>query len=184
MSQPPGGGAVPADRPDEGSFALCLSHDVDRPYKTYQAVHEAVVTANHSPIRDLLSGKNPYWQFGEIMSLERELGVRSTFFFLTAERLFERPVREWLSFRNIVEHLGRYDVRSPEISDIMSQLVDGGWEVGLHGSYHSFEDRGRLCYEKKCIESIIGDSVKGCRQHYLNLDQPNTWCHQSSIGLS
>jgi peptidoglycan/xylan/chitin deacetylase (PgdA/CDA1 family) len=157
---------------------------VDRPYKTYQAVYEALFTADLSPVIDLLSGENPYWQFEEIMSLERELGVRSTFFFLTAERVFERPLREWFSRRNIIEHLGRYDIEDPEMVDVIESLNYGGWEVGLHSSYHSFDNRDRLNYEKRRIESVLGKTITGCRQHYLNLEEPATWRHQSSLGLS
>jgi hypothetical protein len=94
----------------DASFALCLTHDVDRPYKTYQAVYDALQHRSIRPLRALKPGVNPYWQFDDILSLEDELGVRSAFYFLNEPSLFRQPPREWLQPTHWIEHLGRYDV--------------------------------------------------------------------------
>jgi len=72
----------------EYEFAVCLTHDVDRPYKTYQGPYYAVTDRDLSQLRSLFSSNRPYWQFEEIMALEEDLGVRSTFFFLNERNLF------------------------------------------------------------------------------------------------
>ncbi|MFC7045392.1 polysaccharide deacetylase family protein [Halobacteriaceae archaeon GCM10025711] len=169
---------------DDYAFALLLTHDVDRPYKTYQSVYDAVRERSPGRLLELLSDENPYWQFEEIMDLERDLGVRSAFYFLNEQHLlFDRPIRDWFSPRHWIEHLGRYDVTAPEIVDVIETLDAGGWEVGLHGSYHTPDDRDRLREEKATLESILGHPVLGGRQHYLNLSVPRTWEHHSAIGL-
>jgi hypothetical protein len=164
-------------------FALCLTHDVDRPYKTYQAVSDAVVERDPSRLAALSPRVNPYWQFDSLMQLEDDLGVRSAFYFLSERGLWNRPLREWLRPRYWLEHAGRYDVEVPRMARAVERLDAGGWEVGLHGSFDSFDDRERLAKEKAKIERVLGHPVRGGRQHFLNRG-PATWDHHRAIGLS
>ena len=169
--------------PEGFEFALCLTHDVDRPYKTYQAIADAAA-GRPGALVDLARGRNSYWQFGSIRRLEESLGVRSSFYFLSARHLLrDRPVHEWLRPRYVLEYLGRYDLTAPEVASEIHILDEGGWEVGLHGSYDSYDDRDRLRYEKERIESVLGHPVRGVRQHYLNLKTSTTWHHHAALGL-
>ena len=170
--------------PDDGSFALCLTHDVDRPYKGFRSFYQALQERPGYHLKTALSSTNPYWQFDEIMTLEESLGVRSAWYFLNEQHLLaDRPARDWLSPTNWIEHLGRYDVTGPELADAIRTLDDGGWEVGIHGSYHTFDDRERLREELSVLEATLGDAVAGGRQHHLRLSVPETWRHYRSIGL-
>lgn len=170
--------------PDDAEFALCLTHDVDRPYKGIRSLYYAIQERPRYHLRTALSSSNPYWQFGELMQLEDELGVRSAFYFLNEQHLLaDRPISEWVSPSNWVQHLGRYDITSNEISAVIQALDAGGWEVGLHGSYHSPTDRDRLRDEKRELEAVLGESVTGGRQHHLRLSVPETWHHHREIGL-
>lgn len=171
----------------EGSdypFALCLTHDVDKPFKTpFHAVYYALLDRDPWHLRSLVTGENTYWQFEEIMELEASLGVRSSFYFLN-----EPPVTHSLREGDfdlglVTQAIGRYDVRSPSVASAIRELDERGWEVGLHGSYNSETDRSRLAGEKARIESVLGDAISGGRQHYLNLSIPETWRHQRAIGL-
>ena len=165
-------------------FALCLTHDVDRPYKTYQALYYALMERNPTHLRALFSGHNPYWQFESLMDIEDELGVRSAFYFLSEPGLVARPFREWLRPRYWIEHFGRYDVTAPRMADVIRKLDAGGWEVGLHGSYDSYDDPDRLREEKARIERVLGHPVQGGRQHYLNRTPgTRTWEHHRDVGL-
>ncbi len=183
-------GALPADRVEadvdlgEHTFALCLTHDVDRVYKTYQSIYEAMVERDLGGLWDLLPGRNPYWQFETVMAIEDDLGVRSAFYFLDEQYLFrDRPKRTWLSPEAWKLYLGRYSLTDPAVVDAIESLDEGGWEVGLHGSFESYRDPAMLQAEKNALEAVLGDSVRGGRQHYLNLEVPETWQHQRDVGL-
>lgn len=166
-----------------GEFALCLTHDVDRPYKTYQWVYEAVRERNPSKLRGLVSGENPYWQFGSVMDMEDSFGVRSAFYFLQEPPLTAYPAREWVRPGNWVEHAGRYDPAAHPVRGVIERLHDGGWEVGLHGSRLAARDPGRLATEKRRLESALGDRIVGCRHHHLDLGN-GTWDLHQSAGLT
>ncbi|GAB7011588.1 polysaccharide deacetylase family protein [Halorubrum trueperi] len=171
--------------PDDASFALCLTHDVDRPFKTYQAPYYALRDRDLSQIGDLLPGRNPYWSFDLIRSIESDLGVRSAFYFLDEESLFtDRPRYELLNPTAWSRYAGRYDVTDPRIAEVIRDLDDGGWEIGLHGSYNSYRDEAALRAQKRQLESVLGRPVCGVRQHHLNLSIPETWEHHAAVGLA
>ena len=58
-----------------------------------------------------------------------------------------------------------------------------GWEVGLHGSYDSYNNRDILRKEKNQLEAILGKPIEGIRQHYLNLEIPLTWNIHNNLGF-
>lgn len=169
---------------DPGEFAVCLTHDVDRPYKTYQWLHDTIAERDPRHLRRALAGENPYWQFEEVMDLEGRLGVRSAFYFLNEPSLFGKPPRQWADPARWIEHLGRYDVTSSELAAVIRRLDRSGWEVGLHGSYDSAGDGQRLRDEKDLLEGVLGHEVRGIRQHHLRLDAPETWRLHAAMGLS
>ncbi|ELY66254.1 polysaccharide deacetylase family protein [Natronococcus jeotgali] len=168
---------------EDREFALCLTHDVDRVFKTYQAPYYAVRERDPSHLRSLVADERPYWQFEAVMALEDDLGVRSSWYVLNERSLLERSPREWLRPESWTLYAGRYDPTDPELVDAVRALERGGWEVGLHGSYDSADDRERLCYEKRVLEDVLGEPIVGGRQHYLNLVGRRTWEHHRAIGL-
>ncbi|WP_236044607.1 polysaccharide deacetylase family protein [Haloarcula nitratireducens] len=170
--------------PDGHEFALCLTHDVDRPFKTYQSVFYALTRQDPSHLLDLAPWRTPYWTFDELLDFERGEGVRSAFYILDEQSLFtDRPPAEWLTMEGWQLYAGRYDIEDERIRGLLSKLLDGGWEVGLHGSYESVDDRERLAAEKDHLETVLGESVLGGRQHYLRLEEPETWEHYRDLGL-
>ncbi|MFW6195836.1 MAG: polysaccharide deacetylase family protein [Thermoplasmatota archaeon] len=169
---------------DEYDFALCLTHDVDRPYKTYQSLYYGLKEFDFYHIKTAFSNERPYWQFENIMELEEELGVRSTFYFLNEKNLLkDKSPKEWFKPKNWKLYTGRYDIQIDEIKNIIRKLDEGGWEVGLHGSHDSYDDVERLNYEKEVLEDILGHEIHGIRQHYLNLKKPDTWKNHRKVGL-
>ena len=171
--------------PDGKKFAVCLTHDVDRVKKTFQYVTHTIRNLKRGKIglelaqlSFLLRRENPYWNFDRIMEIERKLGVKSTFFFLNEQRktcLFSPS--EWKLY------WGRYDIKNPKIVETIKRLDMGGWEIGVHGSYNSYNNLKRLEEEKKILEELSGKKIHGVSQHYLNLDASETWVYHEKLGL-
>jgi hypothetical protein len=110
--------------------------------------------------------RDPWWNLEAIRDVEKSAGVRSSFFFF-AEKGGSRG--------------GRYDVLA--IRDELEELLRGGWEVGLHGSYESMVDVERLMREKERLCQTLGNQVTGVRQHYLRLKVPLTVGCMESAGF-
>lgn len=169
---------------DGYEFGLCLTHDVDRPFKGLQSLYYALRDRRPHHLRGLLPSENPWWTFERLMALERDLGVRSAFYFLHEPHLFrERPPRAWFRPYRWTEHLGRYDPATPSLARVIRDLDAGGWEVGLHGSLGSHRDADRLRSEKERLDRVLGHEVAGGRQHWLQHDGLPTWRKQAAIGL-
>lgn len=174
--------------PDGKKFAVCLTHDVDELRKTYQYLTRPLklvkkgdfkgVAGQAASIVHKIRGNEPYWTFEDLIEIEKRNDVKSTFFFLkeTAKVNILKP-KTWK------HHGRRYDFKHAKVSKIMKKLHAGGWEVGLHGSYNSFNDPKKLKTEKSELESALGEKVTGTRQHNLKLDAPETWVYQEKIGL-
>ena len=178
--------------PDGKKFAVCLTHDVDRIKKTYQYFTRFARFLKKMEIKKAFNeifsfikfyfSKNckndPYWNFEIIMDIERNFGVKSTFFFLneTGKINIFKP-ETWQLY------LGRYNMKDPEINKLIKKLDSEGWEIGLHGSYNSYKDKNLLKTEKNGVEKILGKRVYGVRQHYGNLKTPETWKLQEELGF-
>ncbi len=161
---------------------VALSHDVDRIRKHYQYFSyfakyllkgDLEKAAYH--FNSFLSKEEPYWNFQEIISIEDDFKVKSTFFFLDESIPFRL-----LDKKNWQLSLGRYNIHEKKIMDIMQYLDKNGWEIGVHGSYLSYNNEELLKKEKNNIEDIIGHPTIGIRQHYLNMDE-NTWKIQKKL---
>ncbi len=160
---------------NDAPYVLCISHDVDRVKK--QWYHYLYYGLKHPfvQIRSFLtkiSGKEPYWNFDELIELESKYNSRSTFFFLNESR------RELSA-----NFMGRYDITSDRIRNIIKKLDQEGFEIGLHGSFDSYNNLNLLKKEKEILESIVGHPVISTRQHHLNFQKEVTWKIQNGIGI-
>lgn len=160
-------------------FALCLTHDVDRIHKyAYHYFFYCLswgmrgLARQFRTLRERWKGREPYWNFERIISLEERLGVRSTFLFLNESARGLRPI-----------YWGRYPIQHTEIKRIIRDLDAGGWEIGLHGSLNSSSNIDLLSNEKRILEDIVGKKVRSTRQHCLKILTGKTFELQEKIGL-
>ncbi len=155
-------------------FAVALSTDVDVPWRwRRRAVLGSAARLKSAALKGRLRpaygearalagiplhklrGSDPYWRFEEITAELRRREVRSTFFVMGGHR---HPA----------------DGPSPELYDrlrprLVETLLEGGAEVGLHGSYTAADDPAQLAREAECLRDLAGQ-VSGHRFHYLRLD--------------
>jgi len=160
--------------PDDAPFAVCLTHDID---EVYQSIPSKAVSALrclnggnpqkaiHSVFR-MRSKKLPLCNFSAIMDLEEKYGAKSTFFFMV-ESSDERD------YEYTIEDL------EPEIGNI----IDRGWEVGLHGGHSAYLDPREIRDKKERLEKITHRPVRGYRNHYLRFRIPDTWEYLSQTGF-
>ncbi len=163
--------------PDNKRFAVCLTHDVDRVRKTYQYITHSK-KGSFFKMWQSFKSREPYWNFGKIMKIEDKFGVRSTFFFLQeSKKINLSKPKEW------VLSGGKYKFNDKQVCGIIQLLDRNGWEIGLHGSYDSYQNIGLLNREKALLENVTGHQILGVRQHYLNLNIPGTWNIQKAAGF-
>jgi peptidoglycan/xylan/chitin deacetylase (PgdA/CDA1 family) len=163
--------------PENKTFAVCLTHDVDDIYPPLSHVLLSSIyclkSFNFQGFAEQLLWKfrgkenSPYFNLSEIMDLEARFGAKSSFYFIAAEA---DPIR----FRYDIEDIGHY----------LGEVSDRGWEVGLHGGYYSFDNLEDIRREKKRVEAVLGRTVVGFRNHYLRFKTPDSWEILADAGFS
>lgn len=165
---------------------LFLSHDIDRirKYSFRNLIHVFLQLGRRGfggadfrgrvrRFRDHLagwvrSGKDPYWNFEEMLELEHSLGIRSTWFML-----------EQRGRRN-----SKYRFTDPDIQSLIHRLIREGHEPALHGTIESSGDPSILRGEYQRLGEAAGKDPGGCRQHYLIFRHPETTNAQLEAGLT
>ncbi len=164
---------LPPRWPEGKTFALVLSHDVDRlPSWTISKVKRAWRNAKKANLFDafraggklaasLLHPGNWSGNFRYITRLEAKYRARSTFFF-AAPTDHRQPLDP------------RYSLRNTKIQRGFRQIARKGGFIGLHGSLSSATDARLLRVEKAFLESQTGQTIRGNRQHYLRFQGEET----------
>jgi peptidoglycan/xylan/chitin deacetylase (PgdA/CDA1 family) len=126
---------------------IFLSHDVDWGYEgpSKEHIFQRKERFDIKLLRDT-SINNLYRNFSEYMEIEEKYGVKSTFFFRT-------------KYEN-----GNYE----DYREDIKELVDGGWEVGLHTDPSSVENIKKIKNEKENLEKLTNKKILGNRVHYLS----------------
>lgn len=172
--------------PNNIDYAACLTHDIDVVTKwSLGKIKDELVNKIWTPLIEnsnkwnvlkrfarvllsILRLENRYWNFDYIIELERKFNFKSTFYFSTVK-----------DTNNGLE----YDVTDNRIIKMMKNIIKRGWEIGLHGSYYSYNNLKILRAEKSKLENLINTLVIGTRQHILRFQTPLTWYIQQSTGL-
>ncbi|HEY6867446.1 MAG TPA: polysaccharide deacetylase family protein [Candidatus Eisenbacteria bacterium] len=191
--------------PEGHPFAVCLTHDVD--FVTLNPSSSAAAREVMRNARLLLEGprdrsaapmitrgivRGVYLlatlrslrpkrerTYDEWLKLEDRFGFKSTFFYFP-EKVSVPHVYDCLySFDDPVG----YDGRRMRVRDMMVEMDRAGWEIGLHGSYHSALRAGLLAHQRQQVEDAIGHRVLSTRQHWLHYDARVTPALQAQADL-
>jgi peptidoglycan/xylan/chitin deacetylase (PgdA/CDA1 family) len=192
--------------PDGKKFAVCLTHDVDfitlepdfsrsmrsishdlelafrapRDRATVTAgLRGAAVSAFRIASLKALRPR-PERSYDEWLKLEDRHGFKSTFFFFP-ESVSDTHVYDC---RYAYDDPAVFDGRRMKVRDLMNEIARAGWDIGLHGSYHSALRSGLLAGQRQQVESVIGRPVTGTRQHWLHYDVRVTPRLQAEAGLT
>lgn len=166
------------------SFRIYMTHDIDHPYK-FTSLYRLVrilardILRDHSlymAARDLVQGirsrircsTDPFCQgLRALMDLDEFLGVRGTFFFMTASP-------------------GRFDegysLSSPKCRALLEEVTCRGHEVGWHPGYRSTDDKETFWREKTEMDALMKGKPYGARIHYLRWRVGVTWRLLSEAG--
>lgn len=162
---------------------VCLSHDIDRICKSYQYITRCYRAFRKRDFKAMrlqfksLATRNPYWGFDDMIAIEEKYKVRSTVFFLN--ETMKVNVFQPKSYKLA---MGRYSITGTKIKNTICYLDKNGWEIGLHGSYNSYNDEELLKHERDLLVEIVGHEIIGVRQHYLNISD-KTWSYQKQVGF-
>lgn len=161
--------------PENRKFAVCLTHDID-------IIFLSVADTLYFTAKLLMSGQkkdakriffsrfskniNPFYNFRQIMELEKKYNAKSSFYFLV-----QNPKDK------------EYGYNIEELKEELHYIKDSGWEVGLHGSHTSYNNLEDIKFRKQKLEKLLGKKIVGYRNHYLRFKVPDTWQFLKDAGF-
>jgi len=119
-----------------------------------------------------------WWTFAEIRRLEEKAGLRSVLHFYGGAPGWRRG----LGLPLLMDPA--YDISNPSLAHEITAFRNGGWTLGLHGSWFSWRDGERLSSERERIEIAVNAPIKHTRQHWLRFSWDKTWSAQEKAGLT
>lgn len=161
--------------PEGKKFAVCLTHDIDVVnFPKSNLLFGAAKSLTQGKIKNAFKISfsninkkwNPWWNFKEIMALEKKYNAKSSFYFLALNK--DDP---------------DFNFKIEDLEHEIANIVDSGWEVGLHGGHETYNNLDELIKEKKNLEKVLGKKVTGFRNHYLKFKVPDTWEILSKSGF-
>jgi hypothetical protein len=188
--------------PDDRSFAVCVTHDVDlvsNRETVGQALRHARAGASRLGAEDgggLQRLARPPVRLGRSLrrlartpstrdtlersvELELERGIRASYLF-TVQPLAVRSRWDCVYAPN---DRCLFRGRTQRIADVMNLLAGEGLDVGLHGSYAAAREPGALAVERELLREATGLDITSTRQHFLHWDVRWTPQQQDAAGL-
>ena len=162
---------------EESRPILELSHDLDYIKKTLPLrlkqsafnLFNAIKYKSPDKLKkafQFLLMPSDYWCFDYWRKLESEVNIKSIFYVYAKSR--SANFKQWLLDPS-------YNVsENKALQTELKDMIDNGWEIGLHGSFFSANDEDQLRLEKKLLEKAIGTKVTKTRQHWLRYEERST----------
>lgn len=177
-------GWPPLEWPGGTSHALVLSHDVDflpsgpidqlrqgaKTLLRHLLVERDPVDAAKAAARlagALVRGRDAYGCVPLLIEHERKLGVRASFQVAVGRR-----------HRNDVT----YRIEDDRVRDYLRAIPEAGFDLCLHGSYRSTEDRAWYVGEAELLAQRLARPL-GSRQHFLSFDYDVLFSAQERAGI-
>ena len=108
--------------------------------------------------------KDPYILAAEMLLKEDLAAKRRSLFFFKSLRKDEPDAT--------------YDIFGAQAAHLIRTITEKGGEIGLHGSYYSYDHTSRLNKERLYLENVAECRISQGRQHYLRFDirtTPTVW---------
>jgi peptidoglycan/xylan/chitin deacetylase (PgdA/CDA1 family) len=166
-------------------FQVIVSHDVDEPfryafsgisrllkrcagdiYKRHSLSAAATSVLQWIQVKSGRSDLDPCNTFDLIMDLSEQRNIKSAFYFIV-----DRPA-------GLIDC--DYSIEHPLIRDLLRKIHQRGHEIGLHTSYHTYQNPTQTKQEfeilkRVCLEEGIEQQQWGGRQHCLRWATPTTF---------
>ena len=191
-------GGVKPEWPNDADFAVCLTHDVDevskfsfrqslRELARLRRVRELPISSAMTLLKQTATSlihqargqQDPYHAYERWLEVEEEVGGRSTFFFMPEAVSEPHSTDPDYTFSDTVV----FDGEPRSVAGMMREIDRRGWEVGLHPTWHTFDDPDELARQKAQIEAEIDSEIVSVRQHFLHYDINKTPLAHARAGL-
>lgn len=161
-------------------FVFFLSHDIDSIFKYkdkliksigVKLLREKNISYSIKAIKNyyrVIKDKNndPFWKFNYLLDIEEQNNISASYYFMSGGETGKDNY---------------YNINNNALKDIFKRIKYNSSEIGIHGSYNSYDNLDILSKEKNKLSKV--SNIIGIRQHYLRFKVPNTWVIQEQCNL-
>jgi hypothetical protein len=137
----------------------------------------AVVRTLQTPLR---RGDDPFWCYERWLEAESAWGFKSSFLFSPSTITRRHADDTYIRLSDRVKFDGKYT----SVRGMIAAMAARGWDVGVHGSCHTFANAAMLEQQRKEIEEAAGTPVVSTRQHFLRYHAGSTPQIHAAAGIS
>ena len=117
---------------------------------------------------------DPFNTFDMVMDTSEKNGVKSNFYFMTAQGKSNMD--------------GNYDLSEPKIKRLIKNIVERGHNIGIHFSFNSYDNQLYVNEESDKIRDFISkknipQESFGGRYHWLRWKTPDSWKYNEMAGI-
>lgn len=161
--------------PGGSPFAVALTHDVDMVLRSVKGsvrllFKKDVQGGTKGLIDSILSSvgltKNPYDRIPDWLKLEREFGIKSTFFMFPGNRAHNNDPKYNLN----------------DLDKTISLIKRHGYDLGLHTGIECYKG-DRIAESREFLSQFADIPIKGIRPHYLSASFPEYWGAAADSGF-
>ena len=185
--------------PDGHSFVVCPTHDVDMVTRTWTprqvgrslrialsgsrgpARAEAVLKAcGRAVVFRTSRAPSSAATLQRCVDIELARDIRGSYFFTV-----HPPGRaSWYDSVYKLDDPLVFGDQHRRVRDVMNELAQAGFDIGLHGSSASATDPTLLSAQRAVLEDAVGAEVRTIRQHWLHWDVRVTPAAQAAAGFT
>lgn len=174
------------------TFVARPTHDVDWPFYSRGRVWESVraAAADLRNRRDRSLARARLASLSRVKRAGRDADPANAFDFLmtASERHGLRSAFYFMGGHASSAHDPGYPLDDEWLRKVMRAIDERGHEIGVHPSYTTFRDPGRLAAELERVREAaraagVRRDVSGGRQHFLRWENPTTWRSWDEAGL-
>jgi len=113
------------------------------------------------------------YTFDFYMDVCEQAGLKAAFYFIPSSK---EPTN------------GCYEITDKKIINLIKKIDARGHEIGIHGSYQTYQDQEKILQQKILVEETlkkvgINQKIRGNRQHYLRWDSAVTPDYLDAVGF-
>ena len=168
----------PKLRRERRNFSFQLTFDIDHPWKF---LRKSLPLQIGGMGKDLLMGN--WLQSRERLTawiLQRDPNQ-------CFDLIFKHCSPQWTRFFFLIDRNSPYDGRfihtDKAYAELIRRIQEKGYPVGIHPSYTSYLDEGRVQFETKKLQEILQNTVLSSRQHFLRYRLPDTFQFLMNTGI-
>lgn len=175
--------------PSSAPLAIFLSHDVDvvRKWTKKRIVYELLLSIRDlfrldgarfdstlASLRDAFRGRDPYWNFDELLFMENGNGFKSTWFLAPFGGVYQKRENDYDPV---------YRRKPSQITSMIRRIIENDCEVAFHGTRGSFRDIKEFRRQLASFENRLGFRLMGVRHHYLMFRHGQSFEVASEAGM-